>query len=86
MTKRIVFTILIVGLLGLFHYTYESCRGPLEAHIAVSQLEDSGITYSKALLVTRGIIPNTIDVLLLIALLGLWVPYFIKQSKEKENK
>ena len=81
MKWRIIVTILLV--LGTFigFRVYEAVQGPVEANIAVAQLEDSAIAYSASRAVVEDeLIPNLALQIYLGILLIIWLPPAIRYA------
>ncbi len=74
--------IVIVAVLGFEHF-YKIAQGPIEASIAVNQVEDSDVAYVKAKAIAHDqIILKGVDFLGVTLLFLIWVPILINLIKK----
>jgi len=79
MKLRIALTVLVLILLLCCNVVYNNMQGPIEASIAVNQIEDSNVTYAVSQKVAEGKLPFVWNYGGIILLCFLWGPYLYKQ-------
>lgn len=71
---RIVLTIMLIVMLSFALSAYQSFQGGIEAQIALSQLNDSVISYGVAkALITNNTIPKVITIVFVFILFLMWI-------------
>lgn len=81
MKGKIVATICIILVMIIFNSVYGQMQGPIEAEIAIKQLEDSATIYAVSRSVAQGVIPKLFN-LTAFAILGyMWLCYILDKIK-----
>jgi hypothetical protein len=88
MKWRMIVTILVVIFGAIVLHVYNAAQGPIEAKIAVAQIEDDVAIYAASrATIEYQLVPKMITGGGGILLLCIWVPFFIQNVslKRKEN-
>lgn len=85
--RVLIITAVIVGVYLAIDAWYNQLASPIEAQMAVKQLEDSPVTYAtaRAAATTRAI-PNIAFWAALIAILSVWIQYGLRLLQTYSRK
>ena len=78
---RMIFTIIFVILWIVIIQVYNATQGPIEAEIAVKQLNDSNVDYAVGRAAALHAIPRLVNWAGWILLFLTWVPYGVKYAR-----
>ena len=78
MKKRVILTVLVLAINFIAMTMFTTVRGPVEAEIAVQQLNDSVISYSVSRAIAEGGLRKIIVLVFGLTLMVIWVPYLVK--------